>query len=110
MLKTEKSWIGCTANWNKPGPDEDFWIIRDADQEELARFPYNMGEHGVMAVVHSVRALEKAAWEAGKEFGSQAMMAAGRQKLQEMADAYNKLDAHNTYLADKLEDLIGDKG
>jgi glutamate-1-semialdehyde aminotransferase len=69
-----------------------------------------MGEHGVMAVLHAVRDLEKAAWEAGKVFGGQAMMAAGRQKLQEMADGYNKLDAHNAYLADKLESLIGDKG
>lgn len=109
-MDIEKSWIGCTANWNKPGPDEDFWIIRNANQQELARFPYNMGEHGVMAVVHAVRDLEKASFESGREFGSQAMMAAGRQKLKEMADAYNKLDAHNTYLADKLEDLIGDKG
>jgi hypothetical protein len=52
-----------------------------------------------------VRDLEKAAWEAGKVFGGQAMMAAGRQKLKEMADAYNKLDAHNTYLANKLWNL-----
>jgi len=111
-----KSWIGCTANWNKPGPDENFWIIRNADQEELARFPYGMGEAGVMKVVHAVRNLEKASYEAGKEFGSQAMMAAGRQKMKEQRDLLdqqldiiNKLDAHNTVLANKLEELIGEK-
>lgn len=105
-----KTWVGCTANWNKPGPDEDFWVIRNEAQEELARFPYNMGEHGVMAVVHAVRKLEKDAYEAGKQFGSQAMMAAGHQKLKELVDHANTLDKHNTYLANKLESLIGDKG
>jgi len=103
-----KTWIGCTANWNNSNEaDKDFWIIRNADQEELSRFPYSMGEHGVMAVVHTVRDLEKASFEAGKEFGGQAMMAAGRQKMMEQKDLIIKLDAHNTHLANKLESLIG---
>ena len=112
-----KTWIGCTANWNNLDEvDKNFWIIRNADQEELARLPYSMGEHGVMKVVHIVRDLEKASYEAGKEFGGQAMMAAGRQKMKEQNDLLNaqleiinKLDAHNTVLAEKLEELIGAK-
>lgn len=110
-MNTEKSWIGCTANWNNVNDEEaKWWIIRDTDQKELARFPYSMGEHGVMAVVHAVRDLEKAAWEAGKQFGGQAMMAAGRQKMQEQYSRIVELVEHNEYLAANLETLIGDKG
>lgn len=104
-----KTWIGCTANWNNQGPNKDFWIIRNTEQEELARFPATMNEHAVMAVVHTVRDLEKASFEAGKEFGGQAMMAAGRQKMMEQKDLIIKLDVHNTHLANKLESLIGAK-
>ena len=108
---TEKTWHGCTANWNN-GTDEDakWWIIRGKDQEELARFPYSLGEHGVMAVVHAVRDLETATFKAGREFGSQAMMAAGRQKMSEQYSRIVELVDHNEYLAAKLESLIGDKG
>jgi hypothetical protein len=105
-----KTWIGCTANWtNTNVEDAKWWIIRNEEQEELARLPYSLGEHGVMELVHKIRDLETDSYEAGKEFGGQAMMAAGRQKMKEMADACNKLAAHNTYLADKLESLIGAK-
>lgn len=105
---TDKTWHGCTANWTNL-ENADFWIIRDKDQKELARFPSNMNEQAVMAVVHTVRQLETATFEAGREFGGQAMMAAGRQKMQEQKNVIVNLDAHNTELANKLESLIGAK-
>jgi hypothetical protein len=81
-----KTWIGCTANWtNTNVEDAKWWIIRNEEQEELARLPYSLGEHGVMELVHKIRDLETDSYEAGKEFGGQAMMAAGRQKMKEMA-------------------------
>jgi hypothetical protein len=103
---TNKTWIGCTANWNNTS-DEAWWIIRNVDQVELARFPASMNEIAVMAIVHAVRDLEAAAFEAGKEFGGQAMMAAGRQKLLEQKATIQGLGNHNIMLAAKLESLIG---
>jgi hypothetical protein len=109
-MTTPKTWIDTTVNWNNSNPeDAKWWVIRDADQNEVVRLPYSLGEHGVMAIVHAVRDLEKASFEAGKEFGGQAMLAAGRQKMRELTGAIDVLVAHNTHLADKLESLIGDK-
>jgi hypothetical protein len=105
---TAKTWHRCTANWNN-NDDKDFWIIRHEDQTELARLPATMNEVAVMAIVHAVRNLETATFDAGREFGSQAMMAAGRQKLGELTSTIKELVNHNTGLANKLEQLIGAK-
>ncbi len=102
-----KTWIGCTANWNNVGDDDKWWIVRNDKQEELARLPYSMGEQAVMDVVRTVREFGIDLFEAGKEFGGQAMMAAGREKLRAQYDACVSLEAHNAYLAEKIESLIG---
>ncbi len=108
LICETKTWHGCQANWNNIA-DKEWWIINDTNGEELARFPSSLNEHQVMEIVHAVRDQETVMFNAGKEFGGQAMLAANRQKLTEQRATIDGLKISNTQLAEKLESLIGAK-
>lgn len=82
------------------------WIVRSAEQEALITLPKRLKDGEVIRVVEFVQRIEKAAFDEGRKLAQGAMDAAQRQRILAQQDRIQSLEAHNTLLAEKLEQTL----
>lgn len=82
------------------------WQIRQPDQKVLITLPRSLTDDQVVAIVEYLQRVEIDAFNEGKEIGRGALQALHEQQTAALQDRIRTLDAHNTMLAEKIENLL----
>lgn len=98
----------CQATWVQD-QDDNQWIIRDSDGNELGKFPAHLKDKEVMDIVHFARKYELLAFKDGLETGQESMKTVMKNKIIEMDMQLMVLRRQNEELADHLDRLISDE-
>ena len=96
----------ASLNWVQD-QDKDQWVIKGANKEVLGYLPASLKDKDAMAILHTMRAQETNAYNAGKDDGSNAMKAVMHQKIVELDMKTMVLETENTKLSEALDRAIG---
>lgn len=83
--------------------DNNNWVVRTADAEELFQLPGRLTDKEAMAILHAARKYELAAYASGQADGLGAMKVVMTNKLVEMETRFKTSLDENARLADLLE-------
>ena len=93
------------ATWVQ-GEDDNQWIVRNKDGEEIAKLPSSWDEQKCMAAIRLARIAEKSAFEFGVNVGREAEKAKCNNILKQTDKHIRFIEEQNERLSEKLEQLI----
>lgn len=94
--------------WKRDENDNN-WVVRDDDGNELFQLPQKLSDREAMAILHAVRPFERQAFDDGYETMKGAMTQAHLNKKAEWDAERDFLRSENIRLAQILDQVIGDR-
>lgn len=86
--------------------DDNNWVVRDAEGEELFQLPGRLTDKEAMAILHAARDAENTAYEYGKDNGMQAMKCAMHGQVTNLQAQLTVVREMNERLASQLEEHL----